>query len=227
MSLEGWLRARRTVKAVGLVLEHSIMTTMTVELLGKCIKDAIVDNKPELQKNFSLLEQKEHEADSMRRRITEEVARGELPSDERASLMRLSRQVDWIADWAHEAGRILVMFDLSQMSKQVQDISMEMCSTTSECTLRVADMVQKLMDGELDASLKAADEVEQLEESVDDMYQKARGILKDIETDGIHVGSVILLSQFLEAIENTSDHCEDTCDQARVMAIALSKSASQ
>ena len=225
MSLEGWLLARRTVKAMGLVLEHSIMTTMTVELLVKCIKDAIWDNKLELQKNFSLLEQKEHEADSMRRRITEELARGELPSDARTSLMRLSRQVDWIADWSHEAGRILVMFDLSKMSKQVQDISMEMSSTTSECTLRVADMVQKLMDGELDASLKAADEVEQLEERVDDMYQKARGILKDIETDGIHVGSVILLSQFLEAIENTSDHCEDTCDQARVMAIALSKSS--
>jgi predicted phosphate transport protein (TIGR00153 family) len=171
------------------------------------------------------LEQKEHEADSMRRRITEELARGELPSDERASLMRLSRQVDWIADWSHEAGRILVMFVLSKMPKEVQDVSMEMCSTTSECALRVADMVQKLMDGEFDASLKAADEVEQLEERVDDMYQKARGILKDIETDGIHVGSVILLSQFLEAIENTSDRCEDTCDQARVMAIALSKSA--
>jgi predicted phosphate transport protein (TIGR00153 family) len=201
------------------------MTTMTVELLGKCIKNAIVDNKPELQNNFSLLEQKEHEADSMRRRITEELARGELPSDERASLMRLSRQVDWIADWSHEAGRILVMFDLSKMPNEVQDVSVEMCSTTSECALRVADMVQKLMDGELEASLKAADEVEQLEERVDDMYQKARGILKDIETDGVHVGSIILLSQFLEAIENTSDHCEDTCDQARVMAIALSKSA--
>jgi len=227
MSLEGWLRARRTVKAMGLVLEHSIMTTMTVELLGRCLQDAIEARRPELQKNFSLLEQKEHEADSMRRRITEELARGELPSDERAGLMRLSRQVDWIADWSHEAGRILVMFDISKMPKQVQDVSMEMCSTTSECTSRVAEMVQKLMDGELDASLKAADEVEQLEEKVDDMYQKARGILKDIETDGTHVGPVILLSQFLEAIENTSDHCEDTCDQARVMAITLSKGASQ
>jgi len=227
MSLEGWLRARRTVKAVGLVLEHSIMTTMTVELLGRCLQDAIEARRSELQKNFSLLEQKEHEADSMRRRITEELARGELPSDERGGLMRLSRQVDWIADWSHEAGRILVMFDISKMPKQVQDVSVEMSSTTSECTLRVADMVQKLMDGELDASLKAADEVEQLEEKVDDMYQKARGILKDIETDGTHVGPVILLSQFLEAIENTSDHCEDTCDQARVMAITLSKGASQ
>ncbi|HUO43247.1 MAG TPA: DUF47 family protein [Methylomirabilota bacterium] len=223
MSLEGWLRARQTVKAMGLVLEHSVMTTTTVELLVKCLQEAIAAKQPELQKNFNLLEQKEHEADSMRRRITEELARGELPADERVGLMRLSRQVDWVADWSHEAGRILVMFDISKMPKQVQDVSMEMCSTTCECTLRVADMVRKLMDGELDASLKAADEVEALEEKVDDMYQKARGIMKDIETDGIHVGPVILLSQFLEAVENTSDHCEDTCDQARVMAVTLSK----
>ena len=223
MSLEGWLRARQTVKAMGLVLEHSIMTTTTVELLVKCLQEAIAAKQPELQKNFTLLEQKEHEADSMRRRITEELARGELPSDERVGLMRLTRQVDWVADWSHEAGRILVMFEISKMPKPVQDTSMEMCSTTYDCTLRVADMVRKLMDGELDASLKAADEVEELEEKVDHLYQKARGIMKDVETDGIHVGPVILLSQFLEAVENTSDHCEDTCDQARVMAVTLSK----
>ena len=223
MSLEGWLQARRTVKAMGLALEHSRIITMTTELLSHCIQDAINGRREELQKNFNLLEQKEHEADLMRRRLTEELARGELPSDERVGLMRLSRQLDWIADWSHEAGRILVMFNIFEMPKNVQDVSVEMCSTTCECTLRVGDMVQKLMDGKLEDSLKAADEVEQLEEKVDDLYQKARGILKDIETDGRHVGPIILLSQFLEAIENTSDHCEDTCDQARVMAVTLSK----
>jgi predicted phosphate transport protein (TIGR00153 family) len=215
--------ARRTVKAISLVLEHSKMTTVTVELLGKCIQNAINDRKEDLQKNFELLEQKEHEADALRRRIIEELARGELPSDNRAGLMRLGRQLDWITDWSHEASRILVMFDLSKMPKQIQDISLEMCSTTTECTLHVADTVQKLMDGDLDASLKAADEVERLEEKVDILYQRARGILKDIETDGIRVGSIILLSEFLEAIENTSDRCEDTCDQARVMAVTFSK----
>jgi predicted phosphate transport protein (TIGR00153 family) len=211
------------VKAMGLVLEHSKMTTTTVELLGKCIQAAVNGRKDELQKNFDLLEQKEHEADIMRRRIIEELARGELPSDDRAGLMRLGRLIDWITDWSHEASRILVMFDLSQMPKQVQDIALEMCSTTAECTLHVADMVRKLVDGDLDSSLKAADEVERLEERVDGLYQKARGIMKDIGTDGIHVGSIILLSQFLDAIENTSDRCEDTCDQARVMSVSLSK----
>ncbi len=223
MSLESWLMARRTVKAMGLVLEHSKMTTVAVELLGKCVREAVDGKKEELQKGFELLEQKEHEADNMRRRIIEELARGELPSDDRAGLMRLGRQLDWITDWAHEASRILVMFDLSQMPKAIQDILLEMCSTATQATSRVADTVQKLIDGDLDASLKASDEVERLEEKVDGLHQKSRGILKDIKTNGINVGSIILLSQFLEAVENTADRCEDACDQARVMAVALSK----
>ena len=223
MSLESWLLARRTVKAMSLVLEHSRMTTVTAELLEKCVQDAINGRREELGKNFHLLEQREHEADVLRSRIIEELARGELPSDDRVNLMRLGRQLDWITDWAHEGSCILVMFDLSKMPKQIQDVLVEMCSTTTEATLHVTDTVEKLMDGDLDASLKAADQVERLEEKVDGLHQKARGILKDIETDGVHVGSIILLSQFLEAIENTADRCEDACDQARVMAVTLSK----
>jgi len=75
----------------------------------------------------------------------------------------------------------------------------------------------------MDAFLKAAFEIEGLEESVDGIHQKARGVLRDIENDGIHVGSVILLNQFVEAVKSTVDCCEDACDQARVMAVTLSK----
>ena len=223
MSLEGWLKARRTVKAMALVLEHSKMTTVTVEQLSKCIQNAIDNQKQELQRNFELLEGKEKEADGLRRRIIEELARGELPTDERVGLMRLGRQIDWVTDWAHEASRILVLFELSQIPKQIQSVIVEMCSTVTECTTKVAKCVQKLIDGDLDESFKAADEAERLEEKVDALHQRARSHLNEIETDGIHVGSIILLDQFLEAIENTADRCEDTCDQARVMAVTLSK----
>ena len=223
MSLESWLTARRTVKAMALVVEHSKMTTDSVEQLSICIKNAIADQKEELQRNFELLEAKEREADGLRRRIIEELARGELPADERVGLMRLGRQIDWITDWSHEASRILVLFELSQMPKQIQSVIVEMCFTVTQCTVKVAECVQKLMDGDLDESLKTADQVERLEEKVDGLHQKARSFLKDIKTDGISVGSVILLDQFLEAIENTADRCEDTCDQVRVMAVTLSR----
>jgi predicted phosphate transport protein (TIGR00153 family) len=208
---------------MGLVLEHSKMTTVTVEQLAKCIQNAIENKKEELHRNFALLEQKEKEADGFRRRIIEELARGELPADERVGLMRLGRQIDWITDWSHEASRILVLFELSQMPKEIQQLVASMCSTVTECTIKVANCVQKLMDGALDESLKAADEVERLEEKVDDLHQKARSYLSDIKSDGIHVGSIILLGEFIDAIENTADRCEDTCDQVRVMAVTLSK----
>jgi len=208
---------------MGLVLEHSKMTTITVEQLSNCIQNAIQGKKEELKRNFDLLEEKEREADALRRRIIEELARGELPTDERVGLMRLGRQIDWITDWAHEAGRILVLFDLSVMPKQIQEVVVEMCSTVMDGTLKVAYCVQKLIDGGVDESLKAADEVERHEEKVDKLYQKARSNLNNIKTNGIYVGSIILLSQFVDAIENTADRCEDTCDQVRVMAVTLSK----
>ena len=223
MSLESWLVARRSVKAMGLVLEHSKMTTLAVELLSKCIDEAVAGKRDDLMRTFNLLEQKEREADGMRRRITMELARGELPADERVGLMRLGRQIDWITDWAHEGTRILVLFDLSQMPKQVQEVCKEMCSTVDVCTVKVAECVQKLIDGEIEGSLSAADEVERLEEQVDKLHQKARGNLTGIPTNGVRVGSIILLAQFFEAMENTADHCEDSCDQVRVMAVTLSK----
>lgn len=223
MSLESWLVARRSVKAMGLVLEHSKMTTLAVELLSKCIDEAVAGKRDDLMRTFNLLEQKEREADSMRRRITMELARGELPADERVGLMRLGRQIDWITDWAHEGTRILVLFDLSQMPKQVQEVCKEMCSTVVVCTVKVAECVQKLIDGEIEDSLRAADEVERLEEQVDKLHQKARGNLTGISANGVRVGSIILLAQFFEAMENTADHCEDSCDQVRVMAVTLSK----
>jgi predicted phosphate transport protein (TIGR00153 family) len=215
--------ARRTVKAMGLVLEHSKMATLTVELLAKCIQNAKDGKKDDLEKNFELVHLKEQEADGLRRRIIEELARGELPTDERVGLMRLCRQIDWIADWAHEAGRLLVLFDLSILLGKVQDVIVEMCDALVECTVKVEESVAKLIDGEIDQSLQAADGVERLEERIDDLHQKARGNLSDMKTDQLSVGSIVLLSEFLEAIENTSDRCEDTCDQVRVMAVMLAK----
>jgi uncharacterized protein Yka (UPF0111/DUF47 family) len=44
-----------------------------------------------------------------------------------------------------------------------------------------------------------------------------------MNADRIGVGSMILLAEFLGAIENTADRCEDTCDQVRVMAVMLAK----
>lgn len=208
---------------MGLVVEHAKMTTLTVEQLSKCIQASIKGKRKDLQVNFDLLEEKEREADVLRRRIIEELARGELSPDNRVGLMRLGRQIDWITDWAHEASRILMLFELSRVPKRIQDVLVEMCSTVIECTTHVTDCVQKLLDGAIEDTLKAADQVERLEEKVDKLHQKARSNLKDITTNEMQVGAIILLHQFTEAIENTADRCEDSCDQARVMAVTLSK----
>ena len=222
MSLENRPLAGRTEKAAVLLVEHSKMATSAVELLSKCVRDAI-DDRRKLQGDLDLLKQKEVETNSLKRQIIEELARGELPSEERVGLMRLVRQVDWIADCSNGAGRALVLFDLLQMPEQTQDTAAEMSSAVVECAVKVAECVQRLMDEELDESLRVADEVELLKAKVDMLYQNARSSLTSIQGNDNQVGSIILLTQFLAGIERAADGCQHTCDQARAIAVMFSK----
>jgi uncharacterized protein Yka (UPF0111/DUF47 family) len=222
MSLEKQPLMGRTEKVMVLLTEHSKMATSAVALLSKCIQSSI-DDRRKLQRDLDLLKQKEAETNSLKRQIVEELIRGKLSSEERVGLMRLVRQVDWIADCSNGAGRALILFDLLQMPKQTQDIAREMSSALVECATKVAECVQRLMDEEPGESLRAADEVELLKEKVDKIYQNARRTITGIQTSDNQVGSIILLTQFLAGIEHAANACEYTCDQVRTMAVMFSK----
>ena len=221
--LQTWFINRRTGRAIRLVLERSRITTLTVELLGNCVRCATESKAEALKRYVDLVEEKEREAEGLQRQLMEELARGVMPVNERGELMYLGREIDWVAHRAHEAGNILTLFELSQMPKEIQDVAIEMCSTVIQCTVKLADAVQKLGDSAPDESLKAADDVERTEEKAEKLHQEARGKLNDIETDVIRTGSILLLSEFLKSVENSAERCVDACDHVRIMTIALSK----
>ena len=54
---------------------------------------------------------------------------------------------------------------------------------------------------------------------MDSLYQKGRGVVSKLSS--VSVGQVILLSQFLDAMESVTDRCEDTCDEIRVIVVSI------
>ncbi|MEM3046222.1 MAG: DUF47 family protein, partial [Candidatus Bathyarchaeia archaeon] len=118
--LESWFAGRRVSRAVMMIREHSKMTVDAVELLVKCIKAAAESKVEEQAKSFDLLRKREKEADALRKEIVADLSKGELPVDERRGLLRLARQIDWVADWAHESGRILSEFSLASTPLEVR-----------------------------------------------------------------------------------------------------------
>ncbi|MEM3019469.1 MAG: DUF47 family protein [Candidatus Bathyarchaeia archaeon] len=220
-TLESWLKSRRKVQAISMVREHSKATMMAVEQLQRCISLAIEGKRDELAMGFNILQQKEREADVLRRRIIDELAKGDLPAAEREDLMRLAREIDWVIDWAHETGRILIEFDLEEMPEEIKDIAQDMAKVIGRCASKLDDCIEKLTNKAFYEALKAADEVEALEEEADRLYQRARGMINKLDGRKVPMGAAILLAQFMDALENTADRCEHTCDEVRVIVVTM------
>lgn len=213
-----WFESRRETAVIKLLRQHAIATTDVGDELVKAIDLAIVGKNTELKTAFDRQKQKEIEADSLRRNVMQELAKGELPLADRGDMMRLARRIDLVTDWSHEAVRILVLFKMSEMPKDIQEAALKMCKTVRECIWALRRCLEKLADRDIDETLRLAEQVERIEEQVDDLYQQARGLLLSLDRS-TNIGAAILLSQFLDSVENTADRCEDTCDQVRVIAI--------
>ena len=218
-SIESWLKTRRKVQAIQLTAEHAKSAVDASEHLERCIQYALEGRKADVARTFSILQIKERDADTLKRRIIDELAKGDLPPSEREDLMRLAKSVDQVIDWMNETGRIIVEFELSQMSSEVKSIVPNMMSVVVRCVRNLNDCVYKLTERQFNEVLDAADSVERLEEEMDSLYQKGRGILAKLTN--VDVGQAILLSQFFDAMETITDRREDACDEIRVIIVSI------
>ena len=217
--LESWLKTRRKVLAISMVLEHSKATVMAIEQLDRCINFALAGKREDLVRSFEILGLKEKEADLLKRKIIGELAKGDLPASEREDLMRLARQTDDVIDWINETGRILVEFDLKDMPEDVKELTVEISIVIKNCVIKLNDCIEKLTNREFQDALKAADEVERLEEQMDGLYQRSRRSIASLKTEIVQIGQAILLADFMDSLETITDRCEDSCDEVRVIVV--------
>jgi predicted phosphate transport protein (TIGR00153 family) len=221
-SIESWMRSRKKVQAISMIREHSKSTVMAIEQLQRCIDYANKGKIEEMKRAFAVLQQKEKQADDMKRQIIAELAKGDLPSKEREDLIRLARENDQVISWINETGRILMEFNFRDMSEGIKNIVDEMVKVIHACVIKLDECISKLMDKEFQDALKAANEVENREEEMDALYQRGRALIFALDKSDIGIGSAILLSQFIEGLENITDRCEDTADEVRVIAVVFS-----
>jgi len=211
-----WFEKRRETKALATIQRHLALTTGIVEDLEKAIMAAIKSEEKEMRICIERVATSEREADALRRKVMDEVSKGELSPVDRADLMDLVKRVDMVADWSRESTRVLGAIPMEHVPKSIKDEFVEMVKSVKECVASLQKCVNKMMTKPEEA-LKAADDVEREEEKVDDIHEKARTLIG--KEDLPKAGVAVLVSQLFEAIEMIADACEDTCDQVRVIMI--------
>ena len=211
-----WFEKRRETKALATIQRHLALITGIIEDLEKAIMAAIKSEEKEMRIRIERVASSEREADALRRKVMDEVSKGELSPVDRADLMDLVKRVDMVADWSRESTRVLGAIPMEHVPSSIKDEFVEMVKSVKECVVSLQKCVNKMMTKPEEA-LKAADDVEREEEKVDDIHEKARTLIG--KEDLPKAGVAILVSQLFEAIEMIADACEDTCDQVRVIMI--------
>jgi predicted phosphate transport protein (TIGR00153 family) len=211
-----WFEKRRETKALATIQRHLALITGIIEDLEKAIMAAIKSEENEMRICIERVASSERQADALRRKVMDEVSKGELSPVDRADLMDLVKRVDMVADWSRESTRVLGAIPMEHVPRSIKDEFVEMVKSVKECVVSLQKCVNKMMTKPEEA-LKAADDVEREEEKVDDIHEKARTLIG--KEDLPKAGVAILVSQLFEAIEMIADACEDTCDQVRVIMI--------
>jgi len=215
-----WFSSRRRERLLKLIREHAKLTVETVMGLMKMIEAWQKSDKDSMIKIFRKVTAAEKEADELRRKIVATLMGGVLEPEERSSLLRVIREADWIADWAHEACRIAIVLLPHEVPEGVKEHCRIMAEVSLKATSRVKDALDKIFESP-HYIVEVADSVERLEEEVDKLYEDARReFIK--ESSGLAPGVAIMLACLLDAIENVADRCEDTCDRLREVAVMVS-----
>jgi predicted phosphate transport protein (TIGR00153 family) len=216
--LFGWFSPKRGDKVLNMVEKHLELTQNAVNNLYIMIETSASFKKEESKTAFLKLSQMEMEADNLRRNMVEELSKGEMFPEERSDLMELVRAVDWIADWSREAGRILEIIPFEKTPDELKDAALAMCKATVSCVKVLVKCVQ-ILNKNPQKALDLANEVEMLEETVDDLYGNTRSIVAYGDFPDFSMGQLILLNEFLDAIETVADWCENTADIVRAVSI--------
>jgi len=211
-----WFEKRRETKALATVQRHLVLTTEIVADLEMAVGASIRKDEKEKQTSIKRVTSGEKEADRLRRKVMDDISKGELSPIDRADLMELVKRVDMVADWSRESTRVLTAVSMDQVPTALKDVFMEMVRNVKDCAISLQKCVNKMMTKPEEA-LQAADTVERKEEKVDDIHEKARILLgkEDLPTAGV----AVLVSQLFEALEMIADSCEDACDQVRVIMV--------
>ena len=216
--LFGWFAPKRGFKVLEMVENHLALTQDSVIALYKMVESSAACHLEECKEFYKTVSRLEMEADDLRREMVKELTQGEMFPEERDDLMEMVRAVDWIADWSKEAGRILSIIPFDKAPDEIKESALHMCKANIDCVQVLTKCIQALESDPAEA-LNLANEVELLEEEIDELYSIARSHFATLEFPDFSIGALILLNEFLDALETIADWSENTADIVRAIAV--------
>ena len=213
-----WFRKRRESRAMQQTREHAKKVEDALVELDKAIAAMMAGKKPQAMEAIKRLDINETAADSIEDDIFEEISRGDMDPSARGDLMRLIRRVDSAADWAKAGSRNLEI--LIETRARIKPILWMRFKEVTKLNVDSGRVLRQSLEalGVSDARvLRGRKEIDRFERKVDVLYYDLKKeMLRAVDDPK----TVVVLNDFLTALENASDSCAAAAEMLFIMVVS-------
>jgi len=158
------------------------------------------------------------EADELRREAFALISRYVDDTTLRENISKLLRMMDRLTEWIKEAARYLDILPYLEIPQEIKNEINELARLDSEACKRIKSAAQALFRNRIDDAIALALEVEKIEERADEVNHAARRSIVRYGDKIANPAILIMLRDFIEALENATDYAEDVADIIRLIA---------
>jgi predicted phosphate transport protein (TIGR00153 family) len=213
-----WFGKRRESVVTKGMRDHAQKVGDTLSELNRAMNAMTLNERDRAMDAIRRLLLSEKEADNIEDMMTGELSKGDLEARQREDLMHLVRRLDYVADWAKEAGMNLQLILEANVEVPVS-LWKKYLAMTQELE-RAGKELKMSIDAlgvNAEEVLKHERNVDVLEHILDEMYFNTK---KEIFFAQMDVRAIYIMRDLLHSIENSADKCKDAADILHILVVS-------
>lgn len=212
----GWMGMREQQRALSASREHLNKVVEVAELLREALRHFCAGELDRARAVHDRIFNAEREADELRRDLMELLSEGLFLPADRADLMHLVERADDVADYANGSARLIVVFR-EPPPEPLKESIMKFGDLLAQAAKQLSEALEKLASGDRRATLDLCATVERSEEEADALKAS---LYKQLFAMDLPAGTLLLLRDLIDSMENTADKAEDAADLLRVLTVS-------
>jgi len=211
-----WFEKRRKTDALNLAQEQIAKALDTVNLLHKAVQSATEGKKEETKEYIEKLSREEEEVDNLRRLVFKELTNVAVSVEFREDLMHLVKRLDVMADYVKDSARSVMVLLETNVPSEIWKMNVTIAEALVQGAATLRSSIEKLGTDPVKAK-ELAEKVNDVENQIDRDYHTTKKLF--IKYSGqVDSGTLLILNDLVEFMEQAADMCADTADYIVVLS---------
>jgi predicted phosphate transport protein (TIGR00153 family) len=211
-----WFENRRKTDVLNLAQQQITKALDTVTLLHKAIKSASQGKKEETKAFLEKLSKEEEEVDNLRKSVFKELTNVAVSVEFREDLMHLVKRLDIMADHVKDSARSVIVLLETNVPNEIWKMNVNVAEALVEGATTLSSSIENLGTDPVRAK-EIAKKVDEIEGQIDkDYLETKKSFIKYAHQ--VDAGTLLILNNLIEFMEQAADMCADTADYIVVLA---------